>query len=287
MGMYRNPLGRLILARLFVYLVLIVALIGKVYSWNALGHRLIAQIAYDHLTKDAKRVCNHYNHALDSVYRPQSLVNAAAWLDYLHDAKKMGLGEVHYVNLPFSLDGTPLVPVLKVNAITAIEEAKTILHSKKSSDFVKGFYLRLLIHVVGDIHQPLHAASQISQAHPAGDKGGNLVLLGRNRVAANLHAYWDKGGGLLVKSRHFSHKQFLKTARKIEEKWPCDTAKLNLLPEQWAKESHQIAIQHAYSLKAGQKPDRQYQHNVKFLTEQRIALAGCRLAALLNQFSSF
>ncbi|KTD23506.1 3'-nucleotidase/nuclease [Legionella maceachernii] len=249
------------------------------YCWNALGHRLVAQIAYHHLTDHAKQTYNRYNHALDKVYRKQNLVNSAAWMDSLRFRKEVWLQEKHYIDQPFSADGTKVILPAKVNAVSAIEEAKTVLRGH-SSDFDKGFSLRVLLHVVGDLHQPLHAINQFSVQYPRGDKGGNLVHLGKNSVAANLHAYWDRGGGSLYKKQ--SYKQLIKIAYRIEEVWPCQLEKMNLEPKSWAKESYQIAIQKAYLVKPGQKPDKKYQHMVKRVTEQRIALAGCRLAALLN-----
>ncbi|ARG97646.1 S1/P1 nuclease [Legionella micdadei] len=254
------------------------------YCWNALGHRLVAQIAYQHLTDQAKQIYNQYNRALDKVYRKQNLIDSAAWMDALRFQNELWLKEKHYIDLPFSIDGTKIKPPNKVNAVSAIEEAKTILQSQKG-DFDKGFSLRILLHVVGDIHQPLHATSQFSAAYPKGDKGGNLIRLGKNSVATNLHAYWDKGGGYLNTKSPYSYNQLIRKANRIEKSWPCQPDKMNLRPIDWAKESHQIAIKKVYLLKAGQKPDKNYQIMVKRITQQRIALAGCRLAALLNKLA--
>lgn len=255
------------------------------YSWNALGHRLVAQIAYHHMSKHAKQVFNHYNHALDSVYRPQNLVNSAAWLDSLRYQNDLWLGPRHYINLPFSLDGTKLIPPDEVNAVSAIRNAKVVMRSNLPNDFEKGFTLRILLHVIGDIHQPLHAVSRFSAQLPEGDKGGNLLPLGNNPVATNLHSYWDKGGGFLTTGKHYSKIQLSQKAYNIEKHWPCNPQKMNLNPRIWAQESHQIAVSYAYQIKAGQKPDKRYQHMVKSFTEKRIALAGCRLAALLNRLA--
>ncbi len=95
------------------------------YCWSNLGHRLVAQIAYDNLTiKEAKQRCNYYNHALDKFFKPQNLINSAAWLDSLRSPSERGLQKKHYINLPFSFDGTALSSPDKINAISAIEEAE-------------------------------------------------------------------------------------------------------------------------------------------------------------------
>jgi hypothetical protein len=264
----------------------VLLLATKSYSWNALGHRLVAQIAYHHLTKQAKQIFNHYNHALDKQYQPQNLVNAAVWLDSLNDQNQLWLAKKHYINIPFTRDDTPLILPAEVNAVSAIKEAVAVLSSQQKTEFAKGVSLRILLHVVADLHQPMHAVSQFSVRHPQGDQGGNLYRLGSNSIASNLHAYWDKGGGFLNKKRRYSQAQLNRKAYSIEKHWPCRLARMNLEPNVWAEESHKLAVNKAYQIKAGQKPDKRYQRMVKMVSEQRLALAGCRLAAVLNKLST-
>ncbi len=52
-------------------------------AWNALGHRVIAEIAYQHLTPTTKKMCSHYNKAINKVYKSERFINAATWLDTL------------------------------------------------------------------------------------------------------------------------------------------------------------------------------------------------------------
>ena len=141
------------------------------------------------------------------------------------------------------------------------------------------------MHVVGDIHQPLHATSQFSAAFPKGDQGGNRLVLRANSIAKNLHSYWDRGGGFLKTSKHYPKNLLAKKAYSIEKHWPCELQKMNLNPEVWAAESQRLARTQAYQIKSGQKPSKKYQQSVKLITEQRLALAGCRLAALLNNLA--
>lgn len=264
---------------------LLLLLATKAYCWNSLGHRLVAQIAYHHLTPHAKDVYNHYNHALDKFYRPQSFVNSAAWLDHLYYQRERWLGKWHYIDLPFSLDGTQLRTENKANAVSAIEKAGKLIQDSRQSDFEKGFSLRVLLHVVADLHQPMHAVSLYSKRFPKGDLGGNLFPLGANPVARNLHAYWDKGGGLLSTKQRYAKGSLEKKASGIEKRYPCQLQAMKLDPDVWARESHQLAISKAYKLKSGQKPDKAYQQMVRTISEQRLALAGCRLAALLNRLA--
>lgn len=256
-------------------------------GWNALGHRLVAQIAYDHMTPEAKRSFNQMNHALDKVYKPQSFVNSATWLDTLHYQNGvMWFDAMHYVNQPFTLDDSPLPEIQKINALWAINHAIQTLQDKRALNFDKGVAFRVLIHVVGDLHQPLHGATLVSHQHPKGDAGGNLFPLGKNTVADNLHWYWDQGAGLFKTAGYVKQAQLLRRAHQIEKQWPCRLKSVSLLPSDWLKESHEIAVKKAYRIHPHEKPGKSYQKEAQDIALQRVALAGCRLAAVLNQLAS-
>ncbi|MGQ3891144.1 S1/P1 nuclease [Legionella sp. CNM-4043-24] len=257
-------------------------------AWNSLGHRLVAQIAYDNLSPEARDLFNRYNRYIDnqgSKQGPRTLVASASWLDTLRQPDQLWMQSMHYINIPFSRDNTPLQPPKDVNAVVSIDQARQILESGRAGNYEKGFNLRVLLHVVGDIHQPMHAVSLYSARTRNGDKGGNLYRLRYNPVADNLHAYWDRGGGLLLRDKPYSISMFRRRAKLIEKRWPCDARQLNLSPQAWAEESFHTAVNQAYQLNYGQKPSRVYQKQVKQISEQRLALAGCRLAALLNHIA--
>lgn len=265
----------------FVVTLLLALIYSGAWCWNAVGHRLVAQIAYHHLTPEAKALCNRYNRSLNTIYKASSFVNAAPWMDGLRYRDEVWLKQFHYIDIPYSLDGTEVSQPDKANALTAIANARKVLQDKKSTDFDKGFSLRILLHVVGDIHQPLHAISEYSVQHPHGDLGGNLHVLGKNSVGNNLHSYWDNGGGLL-NSGKYTNKRIATKARQIEQHWPCNLQGAVLDQKVWSDESHALALAKAYLAKEGESPSKDYQNMVKETAEKRIAQAGCRLAALLN-----
>ncbi len=271
----QNHKGNIVKIWLAVFFIL---LSTCVFSWNALGHRLVAQIAYDQMTPSAKQVFNNYNQALDKVYKPQTWVDSAVWLDTLRFQDVNWFATMHYIDIPFSDDETPLLPPGEINALWAIEKSRHLLLNQYATDFDKGVALRILMHVVGDIHQPLHAVTRISSEHPKGDRGGNLVLLEDNAIAKNLHSYWDKGAGLFGGRKKYSQVQIKNSAAKIEQRWPCKVLVLDTTPAQWADESHTLAIQKVYKLPI----DERYQKSAQKIAEKRIALAGCRLGVLLN-----
>jgi hypothetical protein len=250
------------------------------HAWNALGHKLVMEIASDYLTAHAKENFTRINQAVDHNVKYDSLVSASIWLDDLQGQDVNWFKMLHYCDIPFSKDESPLPPVTSINGVWAINQAIQTLLSNKSSDFNKGMALRILIHVVADIHQPLHSATLVSKKYPHGDLGGNRFDLGPNEVADNLHGFWDKGGGVL--SKHYNSKQYRDLVADIETKWPCKEPQASEKPIDWAEQAHALAVNIAYQLEPGEIPLKYYQENAVLLSLEQISLASCRLAFLLN-----
>lgn len=242
----------------------------KTYAWNALGHQLVAQIAYDHLTPKAQKKADEYTQG--------HFILAATWLDSLRKMGNHEFDKLHYIDLPFSKDHSKLPDLQKTHALWGINQAIALLSSTKSNATEKSLSLRMLLHLVGDLHQPLHAATQISKSLPKGDLGGNLFPLGKNPLAHTLHAYWDKGAWSLI-----NRKSSIKTlALEWEKEWPCSLVPGETNPELWAQESHQLALTQVYSIHPHQVPNKKYQLMAQEISKKQIVFAGCRLANLLN-----
>lgn len=265
------------------YLCLLLCLSLNSYAWNTRGHQLVAQIAYDHLTPEALRFCNQYTRPHGKYYSSEGLIQAATWLDSIRWKKIAHFNALHYIDIPFSRDKSRLPPIEEINVLWGVNQALKVLSSVRTSSEAKELSLRVLAHLIGDIHQPLHTITKVSRRLPQGDSGGNLFHLAKNSVGANLHQYWDNGGGILVgKNKRVSLKV---KAWQLEKKWPC-LANEQQKPEEWVAASHQLAITYVYNLKSHRKPDRAYQLMTQALTEKQLALAGCRLAHLLNEINS-
>ena len=251
-------------------------------SWNALGHRVIAEIAYMNMTTEAKNLFDKYNVAMDKVYKPQSFIETSVWLDTLAYRGINWYSTMHYIDIPYSDDKSTLPIVQDINAVWAIKNAINLLSNKYATNFDKGIATRIILHVVGDIHQPLHAITKISKEFPDGDRGGNLQLLQKNSVAKNLHSYWDRGGGLLnVKKPKITDlgNEYLKLT-------PCNPNAVNINPTAWANESYSLAIKIAYKdLPRSNTLNDIYQLKVKNLTRKQLALAGCRIAVIFNKLA--
>ncbi|BCA95510.1 nuclease [Legionella antarctica] len=250
------------------------------YAWNAFGHKLVAQIAYDNLTPKARKMCDGYNGTLYSSKPALNFVTAAVWLDQLRKNDVHWFDSLHYIDIPFTRDQTKLPPVQNINALWGIKQAILVLSSQKSSPADKELSLRILTHLLGDIHQPLHTGTKISKHLPKGDLGGNLYPLGKNPIGNNLHQYWDNGAGILLGQRKII--QVRNKASQLEKKWPCSLANDKTKPQQWIKESHKIAMTQVYTASAHKIPSKRYQMHAQNTAQKQILFAGCRLANLLN-----
>tara|TARA_B110000879_G_C10671093_1_gene317992 strand:- start:70 stop:507 length:438 start_codon:yes stop_codon:yes gene_type:complete len=142
----------------------------------------------------------------------------------------------------------------------------------------------MLIHLVGDLHQPLHVATKFDHRFPKGDMNGLKYSL-RSHYK-NLHRYWDLGGGLLAykKKKVYSGEGLLKSllkkspAKADELKAPVNDA-LNT----WVNESFNLAKQHAYQQASSIPIKSSYRNKVQRISKQQLRNAGLHLAQLLNK----
>lgn len=258
------------------------------FAWDASGHQLVAQIAYDHLKPEVKRRVNKLVNKLNHDYSKTTFVKSSAWPDVIkgHDVKAFDAW--HFVDIPFSPYDMPLPKSEKINAVWAVNQATIIEKSKHSNEFEKAFFLRFLIHIVGDMHQPLHCSTRVTHEHPDGDRGGNLYPI-IFPPYNNLHSFWDKGAGYFGK--YFNNyplkpRQVRRLATIIEKDFPetiFGARAWDLDPQSWAKQSSHIARTWVYRTKENKKPNAHYTRRSQQIVERQVALAGYRLAHLLNQ----
>ena len=264
-------------------------------GWGAGGHMMVAKIAFQRLNPRARAQANQLlaiqiNPAAVSA-ASKDFVSASHWADDLRPfAEFDSFKPLHFIDGPFSLDGTTLPTVPTPNIVTALEENVNIL--KTSSDQnARAQALRFIIHFVGDIHQPLHCATRVDSAHPDGDHGGNLVTIKVSGKTTNLHSYWDGGIGSFPKTGpNFKPPPLSQigpaVTRALAGNPATDPAiKLNdpFNFGAWADESLQLAKDAAYKgMTNGGTPSASYKAKAVKVARKRVAWGGYRLAALLN-----
>jgi len=284
--------------RKIIFILLTCLLPLKSFAWNSFGHQLVATIAYDNLRPEVKRKVNILTDAMNPVYPKTTFIVASSWPDQIKYQDVLEYDAWHFYNKPYSKDGSPLMPIDPQNVIWAIKQSILTTKSDKSTRYQKGMFLRFLTHFVGDIHQPLHCIVFISRKFPGGDKGGNLYPIKFKRVH-NLHTLWDEGLGMFWNDtpKHATKRQLWafskkrkrairKMASQIEKQYPKSAfkKKLNRMqPGGWAFESYFIAKNFTYTLGLHQHPTSAYIKKGREIIKRRIAVAGYRLAKLLNQ----
>jgi len=275
--------GRLMLS------VLVALAASPCMAWHDEGHMVVAEIAYKHLSDPVKAKCD----ALIAVQLPlgastnNTFITASCWPD---DYKtELGTRNQHYIDMPISLDGTKTIEPKPASSdlIRAIRDCVTTLQSTNASSTEQGTSLRYLIHFIGDIHQPLHCATGVTSLLPDGDLGGNkFPLLGEWK---NLHILWDAGGGFvadkLIRPLDSANQAILDAkVADIEKDHPYQPT-LKQIPDfmEWAKDSNGLAKSVCYEgIHKNTAPSSQYIAKAKKLTDERLALAGHRLADLLE-----
>lgn len=263
------------------------------FAWDQAGHKLIAHIAYRHLTVKARvNVDRLTQENMGQDFPPlQRFVFISTWADWERARGNNSYDTWHYIDLPYADTGFRPKAIDGQNVVFGIERCVATLRQPLRPIEEHRTALKLLVHLVGDIHQPLHAVNRYNAQHPNGDHGGNAYHI-HSKTANNLHAYWDMGLGEFRRfqsSGPETQTALQKYAASIEERLPASSfvpARLKTLPIEWANEGHDLALIFAYELKENDTPSRSYHYQGKQIMEQRIAIAGYRLATLLNQIYS-
>lgn len=256
------------------------------YSWWSLGHEIVANIAYQQLTPKAKiKVDNLLKEFIKVTPGVTSFEQMAVWADTLYWKQKIYLTfGWHFIDNPYRADNvSSRFYTHSNNAVWAVNNILRSFTDNQASTYEQARMLAFLAHIVGDLHQPLHNVSRISVTHPEGDKGGNdfQIIFNGNRV--KLHEVWDNAFG------EFDCEDSLTTVKKmstaISTSYPPSYfgSRINALaPEVWSKEGFENAVKVVYKTKENGIPDTRYLAESKELIKAEIALAGYRLANILN-----
>jgi hypothetical protein len=231
-------------------------------AWGADAHRLIAELAERQLMPSTRAEVDR----LLSLEPGASMVSVSTWAD---EIRRPVTAPLHYVNLPE--DDCTYVRKRDCESggclVEAINEQAGILKSN-ASDVERLVALKFLIHLVGDVHQPLHAGL-------ARDKGGNLFQVRAFGRGSNLHAVWDselirrRPGGLPQLMRDASDQVTTRASRAVD-------------PGRWASESCAIGRSAGF-YPEGRLVDATYQARWDGTLLVQLSLAGARLAATLNE----
>jgi hypothetical protein len=262
-------------------------------AWDDTGHLLVSQIAYERLSPAAKAKVDAMVKTIRFCGKTYDGTTLGAWMDDIKsDSTHDDLRAWHYTDIVI-FDGVPPDPKMqpgKENAVARIAWATDALRKSLGSDKKDAELLAYLYHLVGDIHQPLHAATRVTASNRDGDAGGNEFKIAGLPEVDNLHYYWDSAAG----SFHFwspsrpldarERRRLDAYAKQIVAANPAESMpeSKELDPQKWAAESNELARTVVYALPENSTPTTAYEAKAQTVARRRIALAGYRLASLLN-----
>lgn len=255
------------------------------FAWNPMGHMVVASIAYSQLTPKAKSEVDKLTKTFHEEYNEiNAFEQSATWLDAIKAQKNNLYSRWHYVDTSVSLDGTPVNNQTDTdNALWAFQQLQTALANKNANHFERARCLAMLIHIVGDLHQPLHTLTGFSSAHVNGDRGGNDFLLKFHGKQTNLHSVWDSAVGSFDSGTDVEIAR--DNAQKIMARYPEGTfnqSSTDMQPGDWVNEGVGHAKQVAYNTRENVEVSSAYETQGLVTAQQSVALAGYRLAHLLN-----
>ncbi len=251
------------------------------HAWWEKGHRLVAEVANDHLTPTARR-------NVRALLGTESLADVASWADVYRPLESQTSGW-HYVDIPGDSDtydrdrDCPVQPGVKKGSRADVwrdcATDRILFFEQRIADAKldpadRAIALKYLVHFVGDLHQPFHASGV--------EVGGNLIpvsAFGSQSCSTsgkcNLHNIWD---GYLIDHRNLSDRQYLAL---LENRIRTDKlASGTNDPTVWTNESKKLSDE-ALVAKNADIDEAYFQREIPVIDRQ-LALAGLRLASVLN-----
>jgi hypothetical protein len=250
------------------FLFIVVASYGTASAWGPDGHRIICEIAERHLLPRTREII-HKN------FNIGKMTLVANWADAVKKSPRKP-DVRHYTNIEegsWTYDQTRDCPDKKC-VTEKIREYEKTLSNTRLFYFDRKDALKLLIHLVGDIHQPMHLGNLV-------DRGGNEIKVIINGEETNLHALWDSG---LI---FHEDESLIQYAEKLDSRTTVEEISLwiKTYVEDWSNESRELSLKFGYPLIVDEEGNvaEEYIARGRLIVEEQLRRAGVRLAHILNR----
>lgn len=247
----------------FALIVLSFSISFEGKAWGMLGHRVVGEVASKHLNESTKI-------KIQSILGNQTLAEVSNWMDDIKSDKKYdSLKPWHYVTIPDGMKyhETNINP--KGDVISGINFVVEQLKKVDLDPKLEKEYLMILIHLVGDIHQPLHVGN-------GKDVGGNTVKVTWFGENSNLHRVWDSD---IIDGKLYSYTELTAIINHPTNedivKWQTDSV------EDWAHQCMDFR-DGIYDFKSGYSWEYKYQYAHWQTVKDQLLKGGVRLAGVLN-----
>jgi hypothetical protein len=237
---------------------------SQAFAWGQLGHYLIGYMAERQMKKSTLK-------KVEKVLYPMSLGRSGTWMDEIRSDRNYDYATTwHYLT---SKEGeyNPEIQESTGDAFEAIQRLKAELTAGGLSPKEESEKLKMLIHMVEDIHQPLHVGT-------GEDRGGNDVKIEFFGRPTNLHALWDSG---MIERQGMSYSEigdelFRRITPELQDRYREATM------EDWLKEA--VSLRPAvYDLPEDRRLSYLYMYQNYHIAEERMIAASVRLAQILDE----
>lgn len=234
------------------------------FSWGKTGHRVIGEIAQRNLSSEAKK-------GVALLLGNEDLARVSTWADEIRSNRKFDYAAPwHYSSIPNGKTYFDQKRSKDGDVIEALFRFEETLRDSKKSKAEKEDSLKFLVHMMGDLHQPLHVGI-------AEDRGGNTVKVKWFKTETNLHALWDES---IVDFEQLSYSEYASQLNHFSKDEKIKFTTGTFLD--WARESMELRSL-VYDVGAQESIGYEYHHKVKPAMELRMRQAGLRLAHILNR----
>lgn len=239
-------------------------MIGQAFAWGQNGHRVVGHVAEQHLSRKAQK-------RIMKLLEDNSLAEVSVWMDEIRsDNAYDHTHDWHWVSIPYKVKYEDTEKNPHGDIVMKIEELVGALKAGGLSPEIEQEYIKYLVHLVGDLHQPMHVGT-------GEDAGGNKVRVEWFREKSNLHRVWDTD---MIESKNLSYTELADFLDRPEKKqvreWQSSSVR------DWAYESSNY-LPEAYQIPEDGRLGYQYMYEHFDTVEKRLLQAGVRLAGLLNE----
>ena len=232
--------------------------------WGSIGHKVVGEIAERKLNPNVRLVVN-------DLLGGESMASASTWADEIKsDPLYKKYSPWHYVNMPLDKEYTDIKKNPNGDIVITLKECIRVLKNPESNRDSKIFYLKFLIHLVGDIYQPLHTGK-------FEDRGGNDIKLSFLGQPTNFHIVWDIH---IIESLNMDYIQLTDELINMKEVY------FSLDPDNWVYETHQDVKTLYAEIENINEIDNNYINNKIPFIKHKLFKAGSTLAGVLNDIFS-
>lgn len=253
--------------RLYLAIVLACTFTCECLGWGQKGHDTVCAIAQNHLTDKSKAIAN-------DLLEGRSLVYWANWLDNASNTPEYAYSKTwHYKDVEMGKDYDEMPDAEKGDLVTALNA-----QIKKLNEYQEGkcnkeeatLALKMLIHLLGDMHQPMHMGR-------VSDLGGNRHPVQFFNNQTNLHSVWDSQ--VLESGHKWSHTEWVE---EIDRGLVDESAIVSGSIDDWARETWKLSIEVYLGSPIDTKLSYDYVAKWTPVIEQQLLKGGLRLAHVLN-----